>query len=51
MKGFKQQAALSFPLGPTPLLGDELDAFVKKAAGTNMDKIKQLVNRHLAIRK
>ena len=51
MKGFKRQAGLSFPLGPSPLIGKELDAFVKKAADTNMDAIKKLVNRHLAIRK
>ncbi|MFH1488706.1 MAG: tripartite tricarboxylate transporter substrate-binding protein [Pseudomonadota bacterium] len=51
MDAFKKQVGLSFPLGPAPLMGEELNAFVKKAADTNMDEIKKLVNRHLAIRK
>ena len=51
MKGFKRQAGLSFPLGPTPLMGKDLEDFVTKSAGTKMEEIKKLINRHLAIRK
>ena len=50
MKGFQTQAKLSFPLGPTPMLADELDAFVAEAAGIDIDPVKALTKKYLAIR-
>jgi tripartite-type tricarboxylate transporter receptor subunit TctC len=50
MSGFKQQSKLSFPLGPTPLVGDELIAFVTEAGNINIEPVNNLIRKHLAIR-
>jgi len=50
MDGFKEQSKLAFPLGPTPLVGDELNAFVKEAGNINIEAINQLIKKYLAIK-
>ena len=51
MRGFQRQAGAIFPLGPSPLLAPEMEAFAKKAAETDMAPIKKLVNKYTAIRR
>lgn len=48
--GFKTQSKLSFPLGPTPMISEELNAFMNEAFTMNVDPINAQINKYLAIK-
>ena len=50
MRGFKNQAKLNFPMGPTPLLGNELDAFVAEASSLKVEPVTTMVKKYLSIK-
>jgi tripartite-type tricarboxylate transporter receptor subunit TctC len=50
MRGFNNQAKLNFPMGPTPLLGNELDAFVAEAASLKVEPVTTMVKKYLSIK-
>ena len=50
MKGFNNQAKLNFPMGPTPLVGTELDEFVAEAADLKVEPVTTMVKKYLSIK-
>jgi tripartite-type tricarboxylate transporter receptor subunit TctC len=50
MEGFLQQAKLQFPLGPTPLIGDELTALMNEAVTIDLGPLEALIKKYLAIK-
>jgi hypothetical protein len=41
---------MNFPLGPTPMLGEELDAFVADAASLDIAPVMKMVKKYLSIK-
>ncbi len=48
--GLKQQAKTIFPLGTTPMIGDEVTAFIEKAVKIEPGPIQALVKKYMAIK-
>ena len=50
MKGFEEQSKPFFPLGPTPMFGEELNAFMKEALSMTFDPIKAMIHKYLSVK-
>jgi tripartite-type tricarboxylate transporter receptor subunit TctC len=50
MKAFEEQSKSFFPLGPTPMSGKELNAYMKEALSMTFDPIKAMINKYLIVK-
>jgi len=50
MKGFAEKSKSFFPLGPTPMIGEELNAFMKEAFSINIDPVNAQIRKYLSIK-
>lgn len=50
MKGFKRQSKLPFPLGPTAMIGEDLNAFMEFGLSMDIAPMKAQINKYLAIK-